>query len=124
SGEASIRLLAGSTINVAGNDAGLISIERDLSALSVGGAMVLSQFRSGASVGSISAGSVDRARISVADNIGTVMVAGNVNETAIQAGGDLGDDAAPGGTGFDADAATAGNIGTVTVGGDFVRSTI
>jgi hypothetical protein len=40
------------------------------------------------------------------------------------AGGDLGEDAAPGGTGFNADRATTGFVGDVKVEGDFAKSSI
>src|SRR5690606_21709844 len=122
--EATIRGLAGANVTITGNNSGLITYERDLAALSVGGVMQLARLRVGASLGELTAGSIDRSRISVADRLGSVIVAGDVFRTSIMAGGDLGDDAAPGGVGFNADRATTGSIGSVRVGGNFTSSDI
>jgi hypothetical protein len=124
-GEARISALAGDTITIGGTNAGLINVIRDLAALNVGGAMDRAQFRVGNSVGPITIGSyLSESRISAGDNIGAVRIGGHMHESTIQAGGDLGEDAAPGGTGLNADAVSTGSIASVVIGGNFTRSSI
>lgn len=123
-GETRMDILAGNSIAIAGGNSGLINVDRDLGALAVGGAMSRAQFRAGNSLGAFSAASMSETRFSVGDNLGPVTVAGDVSDTAIQAGGDLGADVLPGGTGFDADRATTGTIAKVDIGGNFQRSSI
>ena len=122
-GEARIDALAAATIAVAGVNAGLINVERDLTSLA-SGSMNGAQFRVGNTVGSITAGSMFETRISAGDSIGPISVTGDANDTQILSGGDLGSDAAPGGTGFNADRATTGTMSTVTIGGNFARSSL
>ncbi len=122
--EARIDVLAGDTITINGNDSALINIERDLAELKVTGAMDLAQFRAGSNLGKLTAGSMSQTRVSVNNFLGPVKVTGDVIRSAIQAGGDLGEDAAPGGTGFNADQATSGSIDSVDISGNFIRSDI
>lgn len=123
-GEARLDALAGMTVSVVGELAGLVNIERDLVSLTVGAGMNRAQFRAGNTVGSLSAAAITDSRISVGDAIGTISVSGSVAGSQIQSGGDLGADVAPGGVGADADRVSTGTIGPVTVGGDFVRSSL
>jgi hypothetical protein len=123
--EARLSVLAASTVNIMGNHAGAVNIDRDIDNFIVGGAMNLATFRSGSNVGSFRVGSLSQSRVSVRDSLGPVVVTGNVFETAIMAGGDLGADGVPGGVGpFDADRTTSGFITSVTVGGSFTKSSI
>jgi hypothetical protein len=121
--EARIDLLAGDSVTVNGANSGLVNVERDLASFK-GGVMNRAQFRTGASLGKLDAVSMFQTRVSIGDNLGPVDIGGDATETTIMAGGDLGEDVAPGGTGFNADRATAGSIGTVDIGGNFGRSSI
>ncbi|MFN0133516.1 MAG: beta strand repeat-containing protein [Phycisphaerales bacterium] len=119
---ATMNLLAGETIGVGGNLSSLVNVERDLSNLNVTGAMSRGRFRTGASLGNFTAGSVSESRFSVTDTLGGVTINGSVLDTSIQVGGDLGSDAQPGGTGLNADRVTSGFVGDVTITGDFLES--
>lgn len=64
-------------------------------------------------------------RFSVGDNVGSITVDGNVFDTALQVGGDLGLDGRPDAiSGGNDDRATTGFIGSVTIDGTFVESDI
>lgn len=116
--------LTGNFINITGNFAGTYNLERDLiSSMAVGG-VFSGKFRSGASVPKITAGSMDKARVSVNNTLGELTVNGTVDETQILVGGDLGSDATPGGSGLNTDRETSGNIGKVTIAGDFSKSSL
>jgi hypothetical protein len=123
-GEARIDVNAANSITINGAMAGLVNVERDLSGFFVGGAMNFGQFRAGGSVGAFTVGSMNQSRVSVGNDLGVVTVNGDATESQIQAGGDLGADAAPGGTGFNADRVSTGNIGSVRVVGNFARSSV
>ncbi len=116
--------LTGNFINITGNFAGVYNLERDLiSSMTVGG-VFSGRFRSGASVPKITAGSMDKARISINNTLGELVVNGTVDETQILAGGDLGSDATPGGSGLSADRETSGSVGKATIAGDFTKSSL
>jgi hypothetical protein len=121
---ARIDALAGSTISIVGNDSGLINVNRDLASFTVGGTINTGFFRVGATVGTITIGAISGGRVTAGDSIGAITIFGNANQSNIQAGGDLGADAAPGGTLFNADSVRAGNIGNVTIGGNFFKSSL
>lgn len=113
--------------SVAQNLTGNVNIDRTITqSLTVGGDIAQSLIRAGGSITNITADNLTRARISVANTIGSVNVLGDVFDTAILAGGDLGTDAqfGTGGNSSTADRATSGNIGSVTIGGDFTESDI
>jgi len=115
------------SFNVSQNLTGIVNIDRSISQnLTVGGIMAQSLIRSGGSVTAINANSISRTRISVANTINTINVTGNVFDSAILAGGDLGSDAqiGTGGDSASVDRATSGNIGTVNIGGNFTESDI
>ncbi len=123
-GNARIDLLASSTLSIFGSHAGLVSVERDLTSFGVGGAVQGGLLRVGSTLGSFTAGSITGGRVAAGDSIGSVTVFGSVSQANIQAGGDLGADAAPGGTLFNADSPRAGAIGNVTINGNFARSSL
>lgn len=113
------------TFTVTQNLNAVINVERTVSqSFTVGGVINQSLIRSGGSITSLTASSLDRARISVANTLGSVTIAGNVFDSAIIAGGDVGSDAqfGTGGNSATTDRATSGNIGTVTIGGSFRES--
>lgn len=103
----------------------VINVERTVSqTFTVGGVISQSLIRSGGSITNITANRIDRARISVANSLGSLNVAGNVFDSAIIAGGDVGSDSqfGTGGDSSTVDRATSGSIGTVTIGGSFRES--
>lgn len=123
--DARVDALASNFVNIAGNFSGIYNIERDvITSFTIGGAMEAGNIRSGASIPKMTIGSMSKSRISVRDRLVDLTVTGGANESAIIAGGDLGSDAVPGGTGFNADVVTNGEIGKVTIGGDFAKSSI
>jgi hypothetical protein len=122
--EAKIELLDAGTITITGQAAGVISVDRNATSLTVNGAVDRAAFRFGNSLGSFTAASFSRSFLSAGDNIGTITISGEVFQTNISAGADLGRDAAPGGTGLNADVLSSGNIGTVTIGGNFLQSSL
>ncbi len=111
-------------MSVGGQHAAAVIVDRDAGSFTVGGAMSRAIFRAGGNLGSFTAGSLSESRVSVRDALGPVVVNGNMFDTSIQAGGDLGEDGNPGGTGFNADRATTGFIASVTIGGSFTESDI
>ncbi len=80
--------------------------------------------RAGERIGAISTTELSRTRISAGRSLDSLDVTGNMFDSAVLVGGDLGDDAEIGGTGFNSDQVAAGTIGTITIGGDFVVSDI
>lgn len=118
------RFLALGDFTIGGQHAGAVLVERDGFNFRVTGAMSRGIFRAGGNLGTFTAGSLSESRVSVRDRLGAVVVSGNMFDTSILAGGDLGEDGAPGGTGFNADQATTGHIASVTVGGLFAESDI
>lgn len=122
-GGARIDAYAAGNIVINGVDQALINVERDLGSVTAL-SMNLAQTRTGGFLGSLTTGPLTRSRVSARDGIGGVQVNGSVSETSIQAGGDLGDDAAPGGTGFNADSVSSASIGPVIVSGNFSQSDV
>lgn len=123
-GEASISAIQIGSVNVSGAMLGLISSDRSIGSVSVGGAISTGFVRAGDTIGTLSAGSLHRAWISARDAINTVSIAGNMYDSSIMSGVDLGSDGRFGGTGSATDLITTGHIGTVTVGGTFLESDI
>ncbi|MFM9994677.1 MAG: beta strand repeat-containing protein [Phycisphaerales bacterium] len=122
--EIAARFLALGDFTVGGQNAGAVLVERDAFNFRVTGAMSRAIFRAGGNLGTFTVGSLSESRVSVTDRLGPVVVSGNMFDTSILAGGDLGEDGAPGGTGFNADRATTGQIVSVFVGGTFVESDV
>ncbi|MDP1662492.1 MAG: hypothetical protein Q8L55_11325 [Phycisphaerales bacterium] len=121
----SLRGLSIGTVRVGGSLQGSVSSQRDITSATVTGAMVNgSGIRAGYNLGSTVVGSMATSTISAGGNIASVRVSGNVTDSAILAGVDLGQDANFGGAGVNADRVSNGNLGTVTITGSFVRSDI
>jgi hypothetical protein len=112
-------------INVSQNVTAIFNIDRSVTEIfNVGGSFAQALVRSGGSITNITADEISRSRISVANLIGSVNVAGDVFDTSIIAGGDLGTDAqiGTGGDSTTVDQTTSGTIGAVTIGGNFFES--
>lgn len=120
----SVQALAAGGIDITGNHSGLISVDRDLGPVNIGGVMNAGRLRAGSNLGALTIGSINGSRISAGDSIASIAVAGSANEVNIQAGGDLGRDGTPGGSGLNADSVRAASIGNVTIGGDFERASL
>lgn len=101
-----------------------LSVRYDLGSVAMPGGMSGGLIRAGHSIDSISAASVSRSRINAGQSLQSLNVAGDMFDSAVMVGADLGDDAEIGGSGFAADRVGAGVIGSVSVGGDFLESDI
>lgn len=121
-GEATLNLLAVGFINITGADRGRVNVERDLTSFVVGGAMEGATVRAGSSLGDFQAGSVSRSWVSVNEFFGSVKVTGDVFDSSIMAGVDLGYDTEFGGSGINADKLSSGFMGDATIGGNFFES--
>ncbi len=111
------------SVNVGGTFSGSISSDHDIGAVTFA-AVNLGRIRSGGNIGAITARSILGGLVSARDAIASVNVAGDVSDTSIYAGVDLGRDATFGGSGLDADLVSNGTIGTVNIGGGFPKSDI
>jgi len=116
-----IDLLAGGNITIGGDLSGIVTLKRDANALAVAGAIERGVVRSGRGLSNVSAGSMINARISARNDISVITIAGDMVDSLIYAGVDIGPD---GIIGSADDYVSAGNIATVTIGGNFVRSDI
>jgi hypothetical protein len=123
-GEAFFDIVSAGAINITGAARGVISVARDASSVTVGGAIERAGFRFGGSLGSFTAPSIARTYVSARDSIGPITITGDVSSSAFIAGLDLGTDALFGGTGSAADYLSAGTLGDVTIGGNFRSSDI
>ncbi len=121
-GEVRIQALSAGAIRVDGGTRGLISIDRDATSFTSVGAVEKALLRFGGSIGAINAPSIRETFISARENIGPVAITGDVFDTAIMAGLDLGTDGTFGGSGTAADYLSAGTIGAVTIAGNFRES--
>lgn len=120
-----LRLFGTEGITVQGSMRASISVDNGIrGALFVNGSIVDSQIRSGHDIQSVTAFDMSGTVIAAGNDIGSVTTTANAFATTILAGADIGRDAAFGGTGVDADSTNGGNIGTVTIGGDFVQSSV
>jgi hypothetical protein len=122
--EAKIELLDAGTISIGGQAAGVISVDRNATSVTVSGPVDRAAFRFGRNLGSFTAPSFSRSFLSAGDDIGPINIAGDVFQSNIMSGADLGRDATPGGGGLNADTVSSGNIGAVTVGGNFLQSSL
>ncbi len=120
--EVNIQALSGGTFNFRGAMRGTVSVDRALTSL-VGTSIERAAIRA-QSIGTLSASTIRQTVIAGADSIGTVSVTGEVFDSSIIAGVDLGRDAAFGGSGAGADRVTTGTITSVTVGGNFRESDV
>lgn len=124
-GRPAIRALTGGTMTFRGAMRGIVSVDRDLSSVSMTGVVFRSDVRVGWSLQSYTASAgTTQLVLSVGQSIGSINVSGNVLDSAFLAGVDLGSNAAFGGTGTAADKATTGSIGSVSVSGTFLESDI
>lgn len=123
-GEASISALEIGAVAISKTMLGLISSDRSIASVVIGGSVNVGFIRAGESIGTVSAAALNRAWISARDAIGTVTLTGDMFDSSIMAGIDLGSDGRFGGTGAAADAVTTGQLGTITVGGNFRESDI
>jgi hypothetical protein len=122
--EARIDLLSGGTIQITGGADAVISVDRDLSSLMINGAVDRSAFRFGNNLNTFSAPNFSRSFLSAGDTLGTITIGGEVFQSNISAGADLGTDAAPGGTGTAADTVSTGFINSVNIAGNFRESSL
>jgi len=120
------------TITLGGNLSSEINVGGALNTLSIKGNMSagahvgvggkLSQLKV---TGSMLGGAAEDQMVQVlARNIGSVQVTGNITNSRILAGADLGDDWAVGGTGANADTFLSGSISSLTIGGSVSDSLI
>ncbi|MDX9910522.1 MAG: hypothetical protein RBS39_01685 [Phycisphaerales bacterium] len=123
-GEATISALTPGSIRVVGTNSGDINADRRIARHRTDGQMYRATLRSGGTVELVRAGSMSQTWVSVSDRLDAVTVEGDVFDSSIMAGGDLGRDGRFGGTGANADRATTGTIGNVTISGNFVQSDI
>jgi len=120
-----LQLFGTEGITVLGSMQARISVDNGIrGALAVNGSINNSFIRSGHDIQSITAFDVSGTTISAANNIDTVSFTADAFATLIMAGTDLGRDAAFDGAGVNADSTNGGNIGTVTVGGNFIQSSV
>lgn len=123
-GEASVKLLNLGTGVITGTARAPFSVDRNATSIAVSGAMDRAQVRVGGNLGAFSAASASRSIVNAGNNLTTVTIGGEAFATSIVAGLDLGQDAAFGGTGLNADTLSTGFIGTVTVNGHFRESNV
>ncbi len=122
-GEAKIQALSGGTFTFRGAMRGTLSVDRDVTGVSVLGALERGDVRVGGNLSTFTAGANNQLVLSVGQNLGTVTLGASVG-TTIMAGADLGADAAFGGLGAAADGVYPGSITSVAVAGNFASSSI
>jgi hypothetical protein len=133
-GEANISSLAFGFITFGNNNRARVNADRELYSISTAAAMDGATVRSGSTITFFSAGSMSRTWVSARDAIAPpstpgaatpeIEIEGDVFDSSIMAGADLGRDTEFGGTGLNADEVTTGFIGKVTIGGNFRESDI
>lgn len=117
------RFLSLGSLNVSNTFGGAVSADQGIGAVTLA-AGNQGEIRSGGDIGPVTANSLTGVIISARDNIGPVTVSGGVDDSAIYAGVDLGQDANFGGAGVNADVVSNGDVASVTVGGGFTRSDV
>ncbi len=122
--EATLGSLAFGNVLATGYLNARVSADRDLNYFKVGGSLDGATIRAGTSVTLFQAASVSRTWLSVRDTISEIKIAGDVFDSSLMAGADLGRDAEFGGTGLNADDVSTGYIGKVAIGGNFKESDI
>ncbi|VAX39679.1 hypothetical protein MNBD_PLANCTO03-1269, partial [hydrothermal vent metagenome] len=123
-GEAMMSFVTLDSARFLGAMRGAINARYSIDTVTMDAALDNGLINAGESLGDITAASITESRITSGNTLASLTVAGDVFDTSVMIGGDLGDDAEVGGDGFNADAVSAGFIGTVTVGGDFTISDI
>lgn len=122
-GDAFTDFVSVGSVNVTGAVSGAISAERTIPTITAG-SFNGGGIRSAGSIGSVTAATMLNSRISAGGAITTVTISGDVTDSQILGGADLGTDADYGGSGRAADRAFAGSVGTVNVGGNFRKSDV
>lgn len=134
-GEAKIDLVSAGTITINGRMQADINIFRSATRITVNGVVDTSLIRVGRNLGaattlggasqpSFTANAFLNSRLSVADQLGPVTIGGDMTNSSILIGGDLGANADYGGTGINADRAGSGFASSITVNGNFFESDI
>ncbi len=122
--EARIDAVSIGSLVVTGTTRGLVNVDRDVQSVQLSGGAQRANLRFGGSLNSFSSGAFSQSVVSVNNALGGVTITGDMFDSAILAGTDLGSDAFFGGTGAAADRLTTGTIGNVTVQGNFRESDI
>jgi hypothetical protein len=122
--EASINVLNLGDVTVSGVARALINSERDIGRITFTGGVDRALIRSGGTIGQVTSGTFRQTVLSARDNIASVAITGEMFDSAILAGADLGSDGFFGGTGAAADRNTTGFLGPVTISGNFRESDI
>lgn len=134
-GEASLNFLNVGSIVAGGSVRALVNVGRDLTSMTVTGALDNAQLRVGSRFGlaaagtgsgtaALTAGSMRQTRLSAGDELGGVAITGDMFDSAIMVGADLGADGEFGGTGLAADTVSTGFGSAFTIGGNFFESDI
>ena len=124
-GDTGVDILSSGFVTITGDLRGRFNTERVIGSMVVNGALDNALVRSGIAIAALDVGSARESRISVGDFLETANFAGDVFDTSILLGGDLGPDAD-----YDSvndlgnDRATSGFAGAITIGGDFILSDI
>lgn len=125
SSKPTINLLTGGAISVGGLSTGVISADRDLTSVTLSGAVNNTNVRAGGTLGAFTASAgISSTTIGAGDAITTVSIVGDASRSSIVAGVDLGSDAFFGGTGLAGDIVSSGSIGTVTISGNIPSTSI
>lgn len=123
-GEAVMDFVTLGSFRVAGAMRGAVSARYSIDSATMDTALDNGLIHAGYTLGAVTAASASESRVSAGFSLTSLAVAGDMYDTSVMVGGDLGDDAEIGGAGFAADHVGAGFIGSVTVGGDMVISDI
>lgn len=127
--EASIDVGSAQSIRINGASRARVNAGRDLDSLVIQGVSERALYRVGNSLVTFGSAGMRQTVLSVGDRLTTATIGGDMFDSAILAGTDLGSDAffdSPSGASsvFAADKVTAGSIGTVTVNGNLRESDI
>ena len=123
-GEALMSFGTADSVHITGQFRGGISVQLSIGSLTADQGIRSALIRAGTDIGSITTSNLLQTRISAGDRLTTLAVSGDMIDSSLMVGGDLGDDAEIGGSGFNADTISSGFIGAVTIGGDFIISDI
>ncbi|MEO0482578.1 MAG: hypothetical protein AAF138_03060 [Planctomycetota bacterium] len=121
--EVGIDILTAGSITIAGATRGRINIEREANAINLG-FVETALIRAGGGINVLNASSLSETRVSVGNFLNTVNIAGDMFDSALLIGADLGADATFGGINANADVLSNGSAGAINIGGDFVESDI
>lgn len=120
-----INLLTGGALSVGGRSGGVISVDRDLTSVTLTGAATNVAVRAGSTLGTfVASAGISSTVVAAGDAITSVTVTGDASRSSISSGVDLGSDAFFGGTGLAADVVSTGTIGTVSISGNIPATSI